>query len=183
MLQFPTILYRFFPLNRQVWRTLLLNTHNCSHFKHVESTSRFIGGHQVVYWEVSFYFYLLFLKACFSFIAHVAYDDFFLAYFLAHQNGLDLWNSGRGRRGEYWQDINAEKSSWTVHTTRLWMFRFVTSFAKIFSLTIYIVFCGISCPSTLTSCWKWYANEIFLMDVLPRNFILFFCLLSSLYRS
>ena len=81
-------------------------------------------------------FVCLFLKACFSFIAHVGYDDFFPAYFLAHQNGLDLWNSGRGRRGEYWQDSNAEKSSWTVHTTRLWMFRFVTSFATIQRLNV-----------------------------------------------
>ena len=29
-------------------------------------------------------FVCLFLKACFSFIAHVGYVDFFLAYFLAH---------------------------------------------------------------------------------------------------
>ena len=29
-------------------------------------------------------FVWLFLKACFSFIAHVGYVDFFLAYFLAH---------------------------------------------------------------------------------------------------
>lgn len=31
-----------------------------------------------------FIFVCLFLKACFSFIAHVGYDDFFLAYFLAY---------------------------------------------------------------------------------------------------
>lgn len=43
-----------------------------------------------------------------------------------------------------------------------------------FSLTIYIVFCGISCSSNLTSCWKGYTNEFCLIDVLPSKFYVCF---------
>ena len=88
---FPTILYHFFPSTDKYGERFcsILTTALTSNTWKVQVV--LLAAIKLFIERLGFIFVCLYLKACFSFIAQVGYEEFSSPIFLlAYQNGLDL---------------------------------------------------------------------------------------------